>query len=260
MKADYPSLILLELNVTNPESHTSMKRELFRLNISRIDVFVGNAGINSTSRHSSTSASSAETTDSSDPHKSSMSLSDSMRTIFETNVIGNMMCVESRRDLLAASPLPLIMFISSERGSLAHAVEDADGMSPYRISKAALNMLAVGVSRDPVLEAAGGVKVLCMHPGWVKTDMGEAGGRVPPVTVEESCAGMVHVLHQAMRQRKCPHLFATSASTTASLSSSTSSSSTSSTSASVLPALPFLTALEETSCVFVNYLGELLPW
>ncbi len=34
------------------------------------------------------------------------------------------------------------------------------------------------------------VAFLTLHPGWVDTDMGAAGGRRPPVTPDDSAAGI----------------------------------------------------------------------
>lgn len=51
-------------------------------------------------------------------------------------------------------------------------------------------MLAATYVSDPVIKAAG-VRALLLHPGWVQTSMGNAGGRSAPVTVEESVAGLI---------------------------------------------------------------------
>uniref|UniRef100_A0A3P9IKL1 Zgc:158868 n=1 Tax=Oryzias latipes TaxID=8090 RepID=A0A3P9IKL1_ORYLA len=61
-------------------------------------------------------------------------------------------------------------------------------MYPYRISKAALNMLtccqAENFRADDILVAA-------VHPGWVRTHM---GGEEAPLTTEDSVLGIIRVL------------------------------------------------------------------
>jgi len=59
----------------------------------------------------------------------------------------------------------------------------------YRSSKAALNAMMKSAAIDL---AADGIKVLLMHPGWVKTDM---GGPNAMLTAKESIAGMLSVIN-----------------------------------------------------------------
>ena len=76
-----------------------------------------------------------------------------------------------------------VVFMTSILGSLANANGTAE---LYSATKAALNMLAIGfAARHPEL------RVVLMHPGWVKTDMGGAGA---PLSVETSVAGMADVI------------------------------------------------------------------
>jgi NAD(P)-dependent dehydrogenase (short-subunit alcohol dehydrogenase family) len=72
-----------------------------------------------------------------------------------------------------------VVFMTSVLGSLARS---QGGMELYNASKAALNMLAIGFAkRHPDR------RVILMHPGWVKTDMGGDGA---PLDVETSARGM----------------------------------------------------------------------
>ena len=62
------------------------------------------------------------------------------------------------------------------------------GAIPYRVSKAALNML----SRNQAIEYKGeGIAVVIVHPGWVKTDM---GGPAAPLTVAESARKIFQII------------------------------------------------------------------
>lgn len=80
-------------------------------------------------------------------------------------------------------------FMSSLMGSIA---DSSGGFELYRASKAALNMLAKGLSEQDAKDRD--VAVLSMHPGWVKTDM---GGPSAPLSVEESVAGLADVIEGA---------------------------------------------------------------
>ncbi|KAK6028769.1 hypothetical protein OSTOST_05142 [Ostertagia ostertagi] len=75
---------------------------------------------------------------------------------------------------------------SGELGSLA-----------YRISKSALNQLgktmAVDLESDKILVAQ-----FC--PGWVQTDMGNMGGKVAAITVEESTSALVKSMSKLTKE------------------------------------------------------------
>lgn len=94
--------------------------------------------------------------------------------------------------IMANALLPLVnsggifCFVTSKMGSIAD--NQSGGSYPYRASKTALNMLQMSFSHDSVLK---GVYSLCMHPGWVRTDM---GGHNAPTDVIESVSGMMKVL------------------------------------------------------------------
>jgi NAD(P)-dependent dehydrogenase (short-subunit alcohol dehydrogenase family) len=62
------------------------------------------------------------------------------------------------------------------------------GSTPYRLSKAALNM----ASRNLAHELAGdGIPSMVIHPGWVQTDM---GGEAAPLTIAESVSAMARTI------------------------------------------------------------------
>jgi len=78
-----------------------------------------------------------------------------------------------------------IINISSQMGSIQLT---GGGATPYRVSKAALNML----TRNQAIEYKGdGIAVVSLHPGWVRTDM---GGPAAPMTVAESARKIFQII------------------------------------------------------------------
>ena len=105
--------------------------------------------------------------------------------VFRVNAIAPLRIASALADNVAKSKMRLMVFITSQMGSIARA---GAGAHPYRMSKAALN---AGV-RVLSLELAGrGITCVVLHPGWVRTDMGGPGGALDPAT---SIAGMRAVI------------------------------------------------------------------
>lgn len=102
------------------------------------------------------------------------------------NTLAPLLAVDALADNVAASQRRLIALQSSRMGS----IEDngSGGYHAYRASKAALNMLAKGLSVDL---APRGVTVVALHPGWVRTRM---GGPSAPVSVEDCVDGQQKLL------------------------------------------------------------------
>jgi len=105
--------------------------------------------------------------------------------VMRTNVLSAMRLLPVLAPLLAPAQGTLA-FISSRMGSITEATASY-GML-YRVSKAAVNMVAKLAHCDygPM-----GIRVLALHPGWVRTDMGGPNADVP---VTDSVAGMRQVI------------------------------------------------------------------
>ncbi len=105
--------------------------------------------------------------------------------VMRTNVLAIMRLVPIVAPLLEPSRGTLA-FISSKMGSITEAWASY-GML-YRTSKAALNMVAKLAHTD---FSPRGVRVLTLHPGWVRTDM---GGPNAEIEVAESVSGLRNVI------------------------------------------------------------------
>ena len=103
----------------------------------------------------------------------------------EVNVGGPLMTSKILYPLLQKGKEKKIINISSQMGSIQLT---GGGATPYRVSKAALNMLtrnqAIEYKRD-------GIAVVSLHPGWVRTDM---GGPAAPMTVAESAGKIFQII------------------------------------------------------------------
>lgn len=110
---------------------------------------------------------------------------DIIKTTFETNVFGLLNFTESIKDLVINGGT--IFNISSVMGML-----NRDSLLPnataYRMSKAALNMYTRTLAARLQDRS---VKVVSIHPGWVKTDMGGIEAQLTP----EFCANGIFNLY-----------------------------------------------------------------
>ncbi|KAF2683895.1 short chain dehydrogenase [Lentithecium fluviatile CBS 122367] len=150
-------LSLLELDVTSDKSVDAAAKKL-EADFGRVDVLINNAGIAIKAPHATRP---------------------DLRVIFETNVFGPTMLTLALKALLQRSSAPRVINVTSELGSIASRADPtsssyAVGQNPYRMSKAALNMLTVCQQKEL---GEFGCKVWAFCPGFVVTNLTGEGDR-----------------------------------------------------------------------------------
>ncbi|MBA3477612.1 MAG: SDR family oxidoreductase [Lautropia sp.] len=109
--------------------------------------------------------------------------------VMRTNVLSSMRLMPLVSPLLTR-PRGTLAFVSSRMGSIAET-SASYGML-YRVSKAAVNMVGKLAHSD---FAPLGIRVITLHPGWVRTDMGGPNADVDPA---DSVSGMRRVIGEPM--------------------------------------------------------------
>ncbi|MBS0571011.1 MAG: SDR family oxidoreductase [Proteobacteria bacterium] len=112
----------------------------------------------------------------------------SMLDSFAANTIGPVLLTQALVALLEKGANPRVMNLSTRLSSLAGTT--AFGTPSYAMSKAALNM----ATRQLAAALAPRIRVFCVSPGWVKTDMGGANA---PLSAHDSAAGLITLLDSA---------------------------------------------------------------
>lgn len=133
-----------------------------------------------------------------------------MMEVFQTNTVGPLLMIKEFLPFLRAAASQssnqrdmspqraAVINVSTLISSIAKCPETFQHapMYPYRISKAALNMLTRCLSEDLKKD---GILVMALHPGWVKTDM---GGAEAPLSTEDSVIGMLNVI-SSLSEKHC---------------------------------------------------------
>lgn len=104
--------------------------------------------------------------------------------LFQVNTMAPMKMAEAFVSHVAASQQKKIVMIASIEGSIDQAAIRPAGLYAYRSSKAALNMLTRGLSREL---APLGIATASFCPGWVRTRM---GGSQAPLDAPPSISGI----------------------------------------------------------------------
>ena len=183
LAAKNPVLHLLEFDVTNALQLENVVKEVeAKLAGSGLNLLINNAGIYDlkNSEYGVASSTLDEVT------------REMMMKVYETNAVAPLMIVKAFLPLLRQAakdspfqPQATVVNMSSEDGSVQLS---GGGHYQYKCSKAAVNMLTVSLSLD---YAKDGITVVCIDPGWIKTDM---GGKAAPLTLPEALPSLVKLI------------------------------------------------------------------
>ncbi|MEM7405303.1 MAG: SDR family oxidoreductase [Pseudomonadota bacterium] len=173
----FDNLRVEPLDTTEPDSARVLSAQL-----GSVDVLVNNAGISSRNHPF-------------DPITESSS--DDLMNVLRNNVAGTIDTTNAFLPALRAGDTRMVVMLSSDLGSIEQTLTaqsekvQAGGVSSYRMSKAALNMAARTFAAELADER---FTVVALSPGWVATDMGSAGDRVPPLSPDDAVAGCIAVI------------------------------------------------------------------
>jgi NAD(P)-dependent dehydrogenase (short-subunit alcohol dehydrogenase family) len=161
------SLAFIPLDVADMDSVCGAARQVAEWT-SQLDIVINNAGI-----HRKESPMGLEQLDFANGQ---------FQQTMEVNAFGPLRVVQQFLLLLENGDRKLIINISSEAGSITDCWREMQ--FPYCMSKAALNM------QSKILQnylKPRGYKVLAVHPGWMRTNM---GGPDAPLAPDESAEGI----------------------------------------------------------------------
>ena len=116
---------------------------------------------------------------------SALSVSD-IQEQFVVNSLGPLLTTQALLSKLSSGSK--VVIVTSRMGSVAD--NTSGGMYGYRMSKAAVNMAGMSLSRDLKPK---GIAVALLHPGFVRTDMTGGNGYI---SAEESAKGLIDQIHR----------------------------------------------------------------
>lgn len=165
---NHSNLILYQMDVSD-ENSVKNAFDFLKDKISHIDILINNAAVY---------------------------LEDKTKTIENVNIeeaiitlninsIGPLRVLKYFYSFVERGNKKLIINVSSEAGSISNCWRDRE--YAYCMSKSALNMLSAILQNYSIPK---GIKVLAIHPGWMRTDMGGPNADIAP---EEAAEGIYNL-------------------------------------------------------------------
>lgn len=162
------------LDVTDDASIDALAAAI--ADLGHVDVLVNNAGIDARATGAERSA------------RGPLDLDRrAVLTVLDVNVAGPMLVTQALLPLLREASSPVVVNISSQLGAMSFGGKAGSDVA-YNASKAALNMVTV---RTADALRGDGVAAVCVHPGWVQTDM---GGTSAALTIDESASSLADTI------------------------------------------------------------------
>jgi NAD(P)-dependent dehydrogenase (short-subunit alcohol dehydrogenase family) len=156
LQAENLSVEAITIDVCSDSSITAAAK-LVEEKFGRLDVLINNAGIGIDDQHRS----------------GQKGLRDVMLETYNTNVFGAMVTLETFAPLLEKSPVPRVVFMSSNLGSFGWNISDGLMHPAYRSSKTTLNMLCLTYAQ---IYRGKGWKINACCPGYVATHLNSFAG------------------------------------------------------------------------------------
>ncbi|XP_060109821.1 C-signal-like [Heteronotia binoei] len=180
LKSQHQNLVVLQLDVTNPESINKAAEQVREhVRESGLTLLVNNAALRRKGDLETVTAeqmAAKYAVNTIGPHQVSQAFLPLLKTAAQRSPLQGLSCSKAA-----------VVNISSAGGSIeVMLLWEKSQRVGYRCSKAALNMLTKCQS---LVYKDYGILCVCIHPGWVKTGTSEAD-----LTEEESTQGIVHVL------------------------------------------------------------------
>ncbi len=174
----FPYMKLFQADVTNQLDLEAIAEELGE---TPIDILINNAG---------TYGNNNETIET--------FTEESMQATFKTNTLAPLTLIKFLLKNILSGQEKKIVNISSNMASISN--NTTGGAYAYRASKAALNAVMKSIAID--LQKVG-IKILLMHPGWIKTDIGTDEGIL---TQQESVESMIKIINSYAGKEIAPFL------------------------------------------------------
>ncbi|KAE9362885.1 NAD(P)-binding protein [Stipitochalara longipes BDJ] len=174
------SLFIVKVDASVESDPLEAAKQLSAQGIDHLDLVIANAGVSYVW-----------------PKVSELKISD-LQAHIDTNVYGVVWLYQATLPLLLKANNPKWVTIGSAAGWLENQLDMPN--AAYGTSKAAVHWLTKRMNGEEEKLTA-----FVLSPGWCQTDMGNTGARAfgleqAPVTVQESCTGMVKVIDRATKE------------------------------------------------------------
>jgi len=173
------NISLIPMDVSQTESVEQAAKEV-KQTTAYLDIIINNAAV-----HSEDSGAELELVN-----------LDNCIEVYNINVVGPLRVTKAFVSLLDNGESKVLVNISSESGSISDCRREKE--FDYCMSKAALNMESKMLQNYFMRR---NIKVLAIHPGWIRTDMGGANADLSPA---ESAQNIISIIEQNEENLKGP--------------------------------------------------------